>query len=78
MTAVPNYGGRDGQGATGFNITGDGAIPTPRQIVAKLDEYVIGQDQAKKVKHDGSPPCCMHAELHLQACINTQHSESHA
>lgn len=24
-------------------------VPTPREIVAKLDEYVIGQDEAKKV-----------------------------
>ncbi|KAL0054301.1 hypothetical protein WJX82_006797 [Trebouxia sp. C0006] len=48
ITAVPNYGGNDGHGVTGFKITGDGPIPTPRQLVAMLDQYVIGQEQAKR------------------------------
>lgn len=48
ITAVPNYGGDNGGGVTGFKITGDGPIPTPRQLVAMLDQYVIGQEQAKK------------------------------
>ncbi len=46
---MPNYGGNDGHGVTGFKITGDGPIPTPRQLVAMLDQYVIGQEQAKRV-----------------------------
>ena len=49
INAVPNYGGSDGHGATGFQILGDGVIPTPKQIVSKLDQYVIGQQNAKKV-----------------------------
>lgn len=49
MSAVPNFGGSDSQGATGFKIMGDGPIPTPRQLVAMLDQYVIGQDKAKRV-----------------------------
>ena len=35
---------RRGTGKPLFN-----RIPAPREIVTKLDEYVIGQDQAKKV-----------------------------
>ena len=49
ITAVPNYGGSDGHGATGFQIMGDGPVPTPKQLVEQLDQYVIGQKQAKKV-----------------------------
>lgn len=48
VNAVPNFGGTDAHGVNGFSIMGDGAIPTPRQLVAELDQYVIGQDQAKK------------------------------
>ena len=29
-------------------------LPTPRELKAMLDEYVIGQDEAKKVLSDGS------------------------
>lgn len=49
LSAVPNFGGHDSQGSTGFKILGDGPIPTPRQLVAMLDQYVIGQDKAKRV-----------------------------
>lgn len=50
LSAVPNFGGHDSQGSTGFKILGDGPIPTPRQLVAMLDQYVIGQDKAKRVR----------------------------
>ena len=53
---MPNYGGNDGHGVTGFKITGDGPIPTPRQLVAMLDQYVIGQEQAKRVSGVASVP----------------------
>ena len=56
ITAVPNYGGNDGHGVTGFKITGDGPIPTPRQLVVMLDQYVIGQEQAKRVSGVASVP----------------------
>ncbi len=42
------------QGAAGDGAAGDGAAPawldelTPRQIVAELDTYIVGQDAAKK------------------------------
>lgn len=63
---MPNYGGNDGHGVTGFKITGDGPIPTPRQLVAMLDQYVIGQEQAKRVSglDSLSVMLCMHPCFH--------------
>lgn len=58
MSAVPNFGGSDSHGNTGFKIMGDGPIPTPRQLVGMLDQYVIGQDKAKRVSHANTlHPC---------------------
>ena len=54
LSAVPNFGGHDSQGSTGFRILGDGPVPTPRELVAQLDQYVIGQDQAKRVSSTGA------------------------
>ena len=47
---MPNFGGHDSQGSTAFKILGDGPVPTPREVVEKLDEYVIGQKIAKRVR----------------------------
>ena len=51
LSAVPNFGGQDSIGTTGFKIMGDGPIPTPRQLVVMLDQYVIGQPVPKRVSH---------------------------
>lgn len=49
LGSVPHYGGTDDHGATAFRVLGDGPVPTPRELVARLDDYVIGQEAAKKV-----------------------------
>lgn len=46
MAAIPNVGGR--QTGTGQQFGGV-KILTPKQLHAKLDEYVVGQHHAKKV-----------------------------
>lgn len=49
LGGVPHYGGTDDHGTTAFRVMGDGPIPTPRKLVSMLDDWVIGQDSAKKV-----------------------------
>ncbi len=39
----------DEQKVAGGGVVGDFTVPTPAEIRARLDEYVIGQDDAKKV-----------------------------
>lgn len=34
---------------TAKKVSGDSALPKPEEIKAQLDEYVIGQDEAKKL-----------------------------
>ncbi|RMZ55378.1 hypothetical protein APUTEX25_003592, partial [Auxenochlorella protothecoides] len=47
--AVPSYGGRSPDGTVaGRRWSGD-TVPRPRELVAALDAYVVGQAQAKKV-----------------------------
>lgn len=48
LGGVPGFGGTDDHGSTAFRVMGDGPVPKPRELVRKLDEYVIGQDVAKK------------------------------
>ena len=50
MSGIPSYGGRapDGTVASGPKW-GIDQVPTPRQLVEKLDEYVVGQSDAKKI-----------------------------
>lgn len=53
-TGIPNYGGRSpsGNGVNqGKDVKGWGRqqIPRPKDMVALLDQYVVGQKQAKKV-----------------------------
>ena len=50
LGSMPHYGGTDDHGATAFRVVGEGPIPTPRELVAKLDDYVIGQDAAKRAR----------------------------
>lgn len=53
-SGIPNYGGRSpsGNGITqgkGVQGWGQQQIPRPKDMVALLDQYVVGQKQAKKV-----------------------------
>lgn len=53
-SGIPNYGGRSpsGNGITqnkGVKGWGHQQIPRPKDMVAMLDQYVVGQQQAKKV-----------------------------
>ena len=53
-SGIPNYGGRSpsGNGITqnkGVKGWGQQQIPRPKDMVAMLDQYVVGQQQAKKV-----------------------------
>lgn len=43
------FGGQSASGTTGHQGFGLGRIPAPREIVEALDQWVIGQDHAKKV-----------------------------
>ncbi|PSC69399.1 ATP-dependent CLP protease ATP-binding subunit [Micractinium conductrix] len=50
MSAIPNYGGKTSEGTNASHHRwGLDRVPTPREIVAHLDQYVVGQRQAKKV-----------------------------
>jgi ATP-dependent Clp protease ATP-binding subunit ClpX len=51
LGAIPSYGGRapDGNGAQAPPAWGVGDVPTPREMVALLDQHVVGQAMAKKV-----------------------------
>ena len=40
---------KDKEGAEGEEITNEKPIPKPHEIKAYLDEYIVGQDEAKKV-----------------------------
>lgn len=50
QSAIPNFGGRAPDG-TAFQQSqwGVDKVPTPREMVAMLDQYVVGQAQAKKI-----------------------------
>lgn len=49
MDAVPSYGGTSSSSTTVFRAFGASRVPTPREIVAALDQHVVGQAHAKKV-----------------------------
>lgn len=49
MGAIPSYGGRSPDGMLSPPQWGIKHVPTPRQLVDKLDEYVVGQSDAKKI-----------------------------
>ena len=48
MAAIPNVGSR--QTGTGREFL-DTKIPTPKELVKQLDQYVVGQTHAKKVSN---------------------------
>ena len=52
MAAIPSVGGRQTGQAKDLKET---RVPTPKELVKMLDEYVVGQTHAKKV----SPPTCV-------------------
>jgi hypothetical protein len=51
LGGIPSYGGRapDGTSAQPSPAWGVQQVPTPREMVTLLDQYVVGQAQAKKV-----------------------------
>ena len=50
LGALPNFGGRTSEGTIASHQRwGIERVPTPREIVAMLDQYVVGQAEAKKV-----------------------------
>lgn len=51
-SAIPNFGGRIPDGTISVPSQapwGINRIPTPREMVAFLDTYVVGQSQAKRI-----------------------------
>eukprot|EP01026_Neomeris_dumetosa_P029470 TRINITY_DN238_c0_g1_i11.p1 TRINITY_DN238_c0_g1~~TRINITY_DN238_c0_g1_i11.p1 ORF type:complete len:453 (-),score=84.61 TRINITY_DN238_c0_g1_i11:1646-3004(-) len=46
---MPSYGGNMNGRTQGYRNLENEAVPTPSQIVEALDEWVIGQDYAKKI-----------------------------
>ncbi|KAG1679815.1 hypothetical protein FOA52_012727 [Chlamydomonas sp. UWO 241] len=49
LEAVPQFGGQTVSSASATPGLGLGKVPTPRQIVEALDQYVVGQARAKRV-----------------------------
>lgn len=44
LGAIPNYGGKTSEGTTASHHRwGTDRVPTPREIVGHLDQYVVGQ-----------------------------------
>eukprot|EP01025_Chloroclados_australasicus_P044342 TRINITY_DN4803_c0_g1_i1.p1 TRINITY_DN4803_c0_g1~~TRINITY_DN4803_c0_g1_i1.p1 ORF type:complete len:638 (-),score=80.21 TRINITY_DN4803_c0_g1_i1:952-2865(-) len=46
---MPSYGGNMNGRTNGFRNLENEAVPTPSRIVEELDQWVIGQDEAKKI-----------------------------
>lgn len=50
MTGQTQYGGQNFSGTSASMNWGIRDIPTPKEMVAALDEWVVGQPAAKKVR----------------------------
>lgn len=50
LEAVPQFGGNSTNTVSSWS-GGFSRVPTPRELVEALDQYVIGQPQAKRVSH---------------------------
>ena len=60
MEAVPQFGGSTTHASSASHSWGIKDVPTPSEIVAALDQHVIGQQHAKRVR---THECAAHGQL---------------